>query len=449
MPWGGRRRGRARPDKPRLGPGPGQAAHLAQVPLRTMVPWVRPAPSREAVSVRQEWSRGHRMGKSPRRARPSAAAVVPWVLRAAWVLVPFTVGPGLGEALADRTGAVDTVATVMAWAGWTAVLVALLVPRGRAHGGPGGGAGGPGAGRLGRGRRWCRPGRAGRRGRPGGPGGGDGAGPGPGDHRRLRDRVGLRDRAPLRPPLPPDPRPAGRGHVGRGGGRGRRRSPPAGRRGGGWGGSCCWPWVGGGRPRRAIPPPARPAVGGVSPLGPGHPRPRRPSRRGDGAPPAHREPRTGPRDRRRGGPHPGGLGPVPRPRHLRGPPGHRAAGPGPAGTEPATRVAFTPSRPAPSWPRPTPVASPWADPRPRPRPGCANVGGARRRQGLRPPRPHPPRGGRRPPPGHPAGGRPRRRGGPRRHLRHRRRDPLRPLLLHQGPHRRGHLAAGRATGPST
>lgn len=60
----------------------------------------------------------------------SATVVVPWALRAAWVLVPFSVGPALGEALAGRTDAVDTVATVMAWTGWTAVLVALLVPRG-------------------------------------------------------------------------------------------------------------------------------------------------------------------------------------------------------------------------------------------------------------------------------------------------------------------------------
>lgn len=70
------------------------------------------------------------MGKSPDVPTLSATTVVPWVLRAAWVLVPFTLGPALGGALAGRTGAVDAVATVMAWTGWTAVLVALLVPRG-------------------------------------------------------------------------------------------------------------------------------------------------------------------------------------------------------------------------------------------------------------------------------------------------------------------------------
>lgn len=60
----------------------------------------------------------------------SSTALVPWALRVAWVLVPLTVGPVLGGALDGRTDAVRTVATLMAWLGWTAVLVAMLVPRG-------------------------------------------------------------------------------------------------------------------------------------------------------------------------------------------------------------------------------------------------------------------------------------------------------------------------------
>lgn len=44
---------------------------------------------------------------------------LPWALRAAWAVLPFTVGDSLS---------LGTVGTVAAWAGWAVVLVATLVP---------------------------------------------------------------------------------------------------------------------------------------------------------------------------------------------------------------------------------------------------------------------------------------------------------------------------------
>lgn len=58
----------------------------------------------------------------------SAARAHPWVLRAAWVALPFAVGPALGAALDPRSAPVRTVASVGLWAGWAVVLVATLVP---------------------------------------------------------------------------------------------------------------------------------------------------------------------------------------------------------------------------------------------------------------------------------------------------------------------------------
>lgn len=60
---------------------------------------------------------------------PSPPTLAVWALRALWVLVPLAVGPVLGDALDGRSDAVRDVATAMAWTGWLLVLIATLVPR--------------------------------------------------------------------------------------------------------------------------------------------------------------------------------------------------------------------------------------------------------------------------------------------------------------------------------
>ena len=57
-----------------------------------------------------------------------AARPHPWLLRAAWVVLPFAVGPALGAALDPRSAPVRTVASVGLWAAWAVVLVGTLVP---------------------------------------------------------------------------------------------------------------------------------------------------------------------------------------------------------------------------------------------------------------------------------------------------------------------------------
>ena len=52
---------------------------------------------------------------------------MPWLLRVAWVLLPFTVGPALERALDDASGPVQWVAAVGLWLAWAAVLAATLV----------------------------------------------------------------------------------------------------------------------------------------------------------------------------------------------------------------------------------------------------------------------------------------------------------------------------------
>ncbi|MCO8127378.1 hypothetical protein NHL50_09165 [Acidimicrobiia bacterium EGI L10123] len=60
------------------------------------------------------------------RSLPLAA---PWPFRALWLLLPVVAGPAVADALADRSRAVQLVASVMAWAGWGGVLAASLVLR--------------------------------------------------------------------------------------------------------------------------------------------------------------------------------------------------------------------------------------------------------------------------------------------------------------------------------
>ena len=53
----------------------------------------------------------------------------PWLVRLAWLAIPFTVGTAVADALSDRSTAVQTTMAVLLWAGWALVVVGLLVPR--------------------------------------------------------------------------------------------------------------------------------------------------------------------------------------------------------------------------------------------------------------------------------------------------------------------------------
>ena len=54
--------------------------------------------------------------------------LLPWLVRAAWGVLPFTMGPALAAALHDRSRPVQVVASVVLWAVWSVVLVATLAP---------------------------------------------------------------------------------------------------------------------------------------------------------------------------------------------------------------------------------------------------------------------------------------------------------------------------------
>lgn len=56
-------------------------------------------------------------------------SVLPWLVRLTWVVLPFTMGPVLADALDERSGAVRTTASVGLWLVWAIVLLATLVPR--------------------------------------------------------------------------------------------------------------------------------------------------------------------------------------------------------------------------------------------------------------------------------------------------------------------------------
>lgn len=53
---------------------------------------------------------------------------LPWVLRAAWAVLPLVAGPALAGALDGRDPTVRTTASIGLWAVWAIVLVATLVP---------------------------------------------------------------------------------------------------------------------------------------------------------------------------------------------------------------------------------------------------------------------------------------------------------------------------------
>ncbi len=61
----------------------------------------------------------------------SFASVIrsPWPLRVFWLVVPLIAGPALADALADRSRAVQFVASSLAWAGWIVALGALAILR--------------------------------------------------------------------------------------------------------------------------------------------------------------------------------------------------------------------------------------------------------------------------------------------------------------------------------
>lgn len=55
--------------------------------------------------------------------------VGPWAVRVAWFALPVLAGPALADALDGASSAVQRTAAVLLWGGWTATLVATLVPR--------------------------------------------------------------------------------------------------------------------------------------------------------------------------------------------------------------------------------------------------------------------------------------------------------------------------------
>jgi hypothetical protein len=53
--------------------------------------------------------------------------VFPWILRAAWAVLPFATGPAFAAALDDRSASVRTVGSALLWGAWAVVLCATLV----------------------------------------------------------------------------------------------------------------------------------------------------------------------------------------------------------------------------------------------------------------------------------------------------------------------------------
>ena len=67
---------------------------------------------------------------SPRGRGPEPGPVyrlVPWLVRALWAALPFTVGPTLADALAGASVPVRTLASAGLWLGWSAGMVAAAV----------------------------------------------------------------------------------------------------------------------------------------------------------------------------------------------------------------------------------------------------------------------------------------------------------------------------------
>lgn len=58
----------------------------------------------------------------------SLPSVLPWLVRASWLVLPLAAGPALAAALDARSGAVQSTASAGLWLGWVLVVVAVLVP---------------------------------------------------------------------------------------------------------------------------------------------------------------------------------------------------------------------------------------------------------------------------------------------------------------------------------
>jgi hypothetical protein len=62
-----------------------------------------------------------------RAPRLTPASLLPWVVRALWIVLPFAAGPTFDAALSARSRAVQLVASAALWAGWAVVATASLV----------------------------------------------------------------------------------------------------------------------------------------------------------------------------------------------------------------------------------------------------------------------------------------------------------------------------------
>ncbi len=59
---------------------------------------------------------------------PTPERLLPWLIRAVWTSLPFTVGPSLAAALQSHSRPVQLVASFVLWGVWAVVLVATLAP---------------------------------------------------------------------------------------------------------------------------------------------------------------------------------------------------------------------------------------------------------------------------------------------------------------------------------
>lgn len=59
----------------------------------------------------------------------TTARVLTWIVRVVWLVLPFTAGPALADALDGASTPVRTVASTGLWLAWATGVVAVLVPR--------------------------------------------------------------------------------------------------------------------------------------------------------------------------------------------------------------------------------------------------------------------------------------------------------------------------------
>lgn len=68
------------------------------------------------------------MSEAPPSVPRDLARYLPWLVRALWVALPFTVGPALAAALHGASEPVRLVASAGLWLGWAAAMVATFAP---------------------------------------------------------------------------------------------------------------------------------------------------------------------------------------------------------------------------------------------------------------------------------------------------------------------------------